>query len=109
LSRRGSEKSPDREENEAPDRRRLDLWIWCARMARTRPLAAKLVVAGHVRVNGARVRAAGKAIKVGDVLTLSLEREARVLRVAGLGDRRGPFGEARLLYEDIAPRPTIPR
>ena len=104
MSRRGTGKTPEQDEGDTPDRRRLDLWIWRARMARTRALAAGLVASGHVRVNGQRVRAAGKAIRIGDVLTLSLEREARVLRVTGLGDRRGPYDEARRLYEDLAPR-----
>ena len=104
MARRGPEKPSEPDEDDAPDRRRLDLWLWCARMARTRTLAVRLVDAGHVRVNGQRTRAAGKPIKIGDVLTIALEREARVLRVADLGERRGPFEEARMLYEDLAPR-----
>jgi len=87
------------------DRLRLDKWLWFARAAKTRTLAAKLVTEGHVRVNGARVDAPAKAIAPGDVLTIALEREVRVLRVAALGARRGPYEEARLLYEDLTPPP----
>jgi len=34
-----------------------------------------------------------------------LERRILVLKVAALGTRRGPFEEAKLLYEDLSPPP----
>jgi len=42
---------------EGEGRQRIDKWLWHARLARTRSVAAALASAGHVRVNGARVRA----------------------------------------------------
>jgi ribosome-associated heat shock protein Hsp15 len=33
---------------------RLDKWLWCARLVRTRTLAARLIEAGKVRINGER-------------------------------------------------------
>ncbi len=86
-----------------PDRQRLDKWLWHARMARTRTAAAALVEAGHVRINGQRVTQAAKAIRVGDILTIALSRDVRLLRILGMSDRRGPYAEARFLYEDVAP------
>lgn len=86
------------------ERLRLDKWLWFARVVKTRTLAAKLVSDGHIRVNGARIDAPAKGIVAGDVLTISLERQVRVLRVAALGTRRGPYEEARLLYEDLTPK-----
>jgi len=86
-----------------PDRQRLDKWLWHARMSRTRTAAAALVEAGHVRINGKRTTQAAKAIRAGDILTIALSRDVRLLRVLGMADRRGPYEEARLLYEDIAP------
>ena len=83
-------------------RQRLDKWLWFARMVKTRGLAADLASSGHVRVNGRRADGAGKAIKPGDVLTIALGRDVRVLRVEAPGLRRGPFSEARLLYTDLA-------
>jgi ribosome-associated heat shock protein Hsp15 len=84
------------------DRQRLDKWLWFARFAKSRTLAAKLVTSGFVRVNGERTDNAAKALAVGDVLTLSLARNTLVLRVEGLGTRRGPAPEARTLYSDVA-------
>ena len=80
---------------------RIDKWLCFARVVKTRSLAAKLVEAGHVRVNGVRSLNAAKVLRSGDVLTVALERQVRVLRVLADGERRGPFREASLLFEDL--------
>ena len=80
---------------------RIDKWIWHARVVKTRTLAAQLVGGGHVRVNGVRVGSAAKPLRVGDVLTIALERQVRVLRIVGISERRGPFRDAKLLFEEI--------
>jgi ribosome-associated heat shock protein Hsp15 len=85
----------------APDRQRLDKWLWFARMARTRSVAAQLVADGHVRVNSQRIVQPAKAVRPGDVLTIALERDVRLLRIVALGLRRGPYQEARQLYVDL--------
>ena len=86
-------------------RQRLDKWLWFARVLKSRTLAARLVAEGHVRVNGVRVDAPAKAVIPGDVLTISLERAVKVFRIVSGGARRGPFEDARLLYEDLSPPP----
>ena len=85
------------------DRRRIDKWLWFARCAKTRTTAQKLVIAGRVRVNRDKIDSASRNIRVGDVLTISLDAGIRVLRVQALGHRRGPAEEARQLYEDLTP------
>ncbi|NIX75211.1 RNA-binding S4 domain-containing protein [Microvirga terricola] len=85
------------------DRQRLDKWLWFARFAKSRTLAAKLVASGDVRVNGQRTDSAAKAIAVGDVVTIALARATVLVRVADLGVRRGPAPEARQLYVEIGP------
>ena len=82
----------------AAARQRLDKWLWFARIVKTRSLAARLVEDGHVRVNGSRAEVPAKGIKPGDVLTVALDRQVRVLRVEAPGERRGPYEEARTLY-----------
>lgn len=83
------------------DRQRLDKWLWFARFAKTRTLAAKLVTSGYVRVNGQRTDNAAKAVAVGDVVTVALARATLVVRIEDLGERRGPATEARRLYADL--------
>jgi ribosome-associated heat shock protein Hsp15 len=80
---------------------RLDKWLWFARVARTRSLAAKLVAGGHVRVNARRVKTPAKAISPGDVLTIALHYQVRVVRVMAPGTRRGSTTEASLLFEEL--------
>jgi len=83
------------------ERQRLDKWLWHARVVRARTSAAALIEAGHVRINGAREKAPGRAVKAGDVLTIGLDRTVRVLRVVGFAERRGDASAARVLYEDL--------
>jgi ribosome-associated heat shock protein Hsp15 len=84
------------------DRQRIDKWLWHARVVRTRTAAAGLVEGGLVRVNGARIDAASRPVKSGDVVTIALDR-IRVLRVTGFADRRGSASDAAVLFEDLAP------
>ena len=84
---------------------RLDKWLWHARFARTRSLAAKLVAEARFRINGNPTEKAHHAVRAGDVLTFPLGPHIRVIKVVALGIRRGPAPEARLLYEDLEPPP----
>jgi ribosome-associated heat shock protein Hsp15 len=86
-------------------RQRIDKWLFFARIVKSRSLAAKLVQAGRVRINGDKAGQASDYVKPADVLTISLERRIAVLRVVAPGARRGPYEEARRLYEDLSPQP----
>ena len=83
-------------------RQRLDKWLWFTRVVKTRSLAAKLVEEGHVRVNSLRVEQSSRSVKPGDVVTVALEHNVRVMRVVSAGERRGPASEARLLFVDLS-------
>ncbi|RWM88494.1 MAG: RNA-binding S4 domain-containing protein [Mesorhizobium sp.] len=87
-------------------RQRIDKWLFFSRAVKSRSLAAKLVVAGRVRINRDKAAQASDLVRAGDVLTITLERRIFVWRVLGTGSRRGPAEEARLLYQDISPPPT---
>ena len=82
------------------DRQRIDKWLWHARVVRTRNAAAALAASGHVRVNGQRIDAASRAIRVGDVVTVALDRTVRVMKVVSFADRRSGSEAARALYEE---------
>jgi ribosome-associated heat shock protein Hsp15 len=84
-----------------PDRQRIDKWLWHARMVRTRGDAAALVEAGFVRLNGKRIAAAGRPVRIGDVVTLALDRSVKVLRVEDFCEKRGASAAARALYREL--------
>jgi ribosome-associated heat shock protein Hsp15 len=85
------------------DRQRIDKWLWHARVVRTRSAAAALAVSGHVRVNGQRIDAASRCVRLGDVVTVALDRTVRVLKVAAFAERRGAAESAQALLEDVKP------
>ena len=82
---------------------RLDKWLWFARVAKTRTLAANLVTNGRVRINRARVLKPAQTVRLGDVVTVSVPGGVRVLKISAPGVRRGPATEAATLYEEIVP------
>jgi len=89
--------------NDAPASLRVDKWLWYARFFKTRSLAAKVVSAGSVRVDGSHIKKPSTTITVGNTLTFSQAKEIRVIRILELGERRGPASEAQALYDDLAP------
>ena len=85
---------------------RLDKWLWFARVVKSRTLAASLITAGKVRVNRVKADKPSQTVKAGDVVTSSIKKIVRVLRVKTAGVRRGPASEAAALYEDLTPAPV---
>ncbi len=83
------------------DRQRIDRWLWHARVVRTRTAAAALAGAGYIRVNGTRIDAPSRVVRVGDVVTVALDRTVRVLKVTGFAARRGSAASTAPLYEDL--------
>ena len=73
-------------------------------MVKARTSAAELVGSGHVRINGVREKSPGHAIKIGDVLTIALDRTVRVMKVIAFSERRGDADAARVLYEELQQR-----
>jgi ribosome-associated heat shock protein Hsp15 len=89
------------------DAQRLDKWLWCARLARTRSGAARLIEAGKVRINGTRALKPSCPVQPGDVVTAASLGRLTVVRVLGTTERRGPASLARTLYEDLtSPSPA---
>lgn len=88
------------------DWQRLDKWLWCARVAKTRADCARLIEAGAARINRQPTDKAHARLRPGDVVTLAMggpERgRIRIWRVLALATRRGPAPEARSLYEDLS-------
>jgi ribosome-associated heat shock protein Hsp15 len=78
---------------------RIDKWLWAARFFKTRSLATDAVLAGHVQVNGARVKPS-KDVRAGDKIDVRVGTVQWSLVVRGVSDKRGPASVARTLYEE---------
>ena len=87
---------------------RVDKWLWAARVFKTRSQASVACDGGKVDVNDEAAKPA-RRVRAGDLITVSLPRgRRRILKIAGLGERRGSAEAARVLFEDLTP-PEPPR
>jgi ribosome-associated heat shock protein Hsp15 len=80
---------------------RLDRYLFCIRLVKSRTLAQGLIEAGHVRIDGKRVAKTSEEVRIGSVIALPLHGRVRVLRVVALPSRRGPAAEARTCYKEL--------
>lgn len=84
---------------------RIDVWLWRARFARSRSLAAALVEKGAIRLthNGVQTRLdkPSRSVHPGDDLVFAQGGRVIAVRVMQLGERRGPAEEARALYAPL--------
>ena len=85
---------------------RIDKWLWHARFCKTRAIAQQKAHQGRIRLNGQVVRKASTAVRIGDTMTLAHMGKVVVIKVLGLGIRRGPAAEASGLYEVVEDEAT---
>ncbi len=82
---------------------RIDVWLWRARFAKSRTLAAGMVERGAVRLthNGVQTRLdkASRSVHPGDRLIFAVGGRLVELTVLSPGERRGPPTEAAALYQ----------
>src|SRR5689334_16058575 len=78
---------------------RIDRWLWCTRLFKSRTLAAEAVAGGKVHLNGQRVKPA-HGVRCGDRVAITragFEFECEVLK---LPDRRGSAPIAQACYAE---------
>ncbi|WP_435241334.1 RNA-binding S4 domain-containing protein [Streptomyces cucumeris] len=83
---------------------RVDSWIWSVRLTKTRSMAASACRAGHVRVNGERVKPA-QAVRAGDEVRLRQGGRDRVVVVSRVVRKRVGAPVAVECYVDNSPPP----
>jgi ribosome-associated heat shock protein Hsp15 len=81
------------------DRVRVDKWLWAARFAKTRSAATELVLGGHVKVGGERVKPA-REVGPGETVEIRLGTIRRIVVVTAVAERRGSAKVAATLYEE---------
>ncbi|MER7043780.1 MULTISPECIES: RNA-binding S4 domain-containing protein [Streptomyces] len=83
---------------------RVDAWIWSVRLTKTRSQAAAACKAGHVRVNGVRVKPA-HTVHAGDQVRLFHEGRERLVVVSRIIRKRVGAPVAVQAYVDNSPPP----
>lgn len=80
---------------------RIDRFLHCVRLVKSRTLAQGMIETGYVRLDGKGVEKSSEEVRAGAVIALPLHGRVRILRVLSLPQRRGPPPEARLCYEEL--------
>ena len=84
------------------DAARIDSWLWAVRVYKTRSAATTACRAGHVRLNGDKVKAA-QHVRIGDELRIRIAGFDRILIVRQLLVKRVGAPLAAAAYEDRTP------
>ena len=80
---------------------RIDRFLHCIRLVKSRTLAQALVEGGYIRIDGKRVEKPSEPVRDGSIIALPLHGRTRILKVLSLPARRGPPAEARACYEEV--------
>lgn len=87
---------------------RLDKYLWCVRLAKTRSLATELVAKGKVRLNNVVVKPA-KEVKHMDIIQVIKHTSTFSYEVVGVIDRRVGAPLVKEFLRDITPLEEIER
>ena len=88
---------------------RLDIYLYYIRIFKSRSIATKFVSTNRLRISGQVTQKPHKMISIGDVLTISINDNIKILKVLDIPNRRGPYSESLHFYEDITPIENIPK
>jgi ribosome-associated heat shock protein Hsp15 len=86
----------------APAAIRLDRLLVYLRFARTRAKARTMIEGHALRLNRKHVRRASETVAIGDVLTVAVGNEVRVVEVVSLPERRASPAVAQSYYRELA-------
>jgi ribosome-associated heat shock protein Hsp15 len=87
---------------EAPEKLRIDKYLWSIRLFKTRSQAADACDKGRVKLNDTSVKAS-RVVKIDDVYDVKTEARKWIVKVTGLLDHRVAYSEAVKYYTDLTP------
>jgi ribosome-associated heat shock protein Hsp15 len=81
---------------------RMDKWLWCARLFKTRTLAAEACAAGKIKLNETAVKPS-RDVKLNEILTVQLPQIRRTIQVKSLVKNRVSPDMVVDVYTDLTP------
>jgi ribosome-associated heat shock protein Hsp15 len=72
---------------DSPTEVRIDKWLWCVRLFKSRSLATAACASGKVRIGGERIKPS-RSVKVGDIITVPTGNVTRTVKVVSLLEHR---------------------
>jgi ribosome-associated heat shock protein Hsp15 len=88
---------------------RLDIYLYYIRIFKSRSIATKFILTNRLRISGQVTKKPHKMISIGDVLSMTIKDNIKILKVLDIPNRRGPYSESLNFYEDITPIESIPK
>ena len=82
---------------------RLDLYLFYIRLFKSRNLSTKFITTSRVRIAGQVTQKPHKLVSIDDILTIPINDKVKILKIINIPNRRGPFLESILYYEDLTP------
>ena len=82
---------------------RLDVYLYYIRIFKSRSLATKYILSNRLRISGQVTQKPHKMISIGDVLSMTINGNVKILKILDIPNRRGPYSESLNFYEDITP------
>jgi ribosome-associated heat shock protein Hsp15 len=81
---------------------RVDVWLWCVRIHKTRQLAKQACLSGHVTVGGAKAKPA-TVVSVGSVVHVVTRVGKKTFEVLATPGSRVQASDVAAFARDIAP------
>lgn len=81
---------------------RIDKWLWCVRLYKTRTLAAEACNMGKVLVNGSSCKPS-KEINLGDEVLVNFNPLKKNVKVLEVLNNRIPAKDVPQYYQDLTP------
>ena len=86
---------------------RVDIYLYYIRIFKSRSIATKFVSTNRLRISDQVTQKPHKMVSIGDVLSITINDNIKILKVLDIPKRRGPYSESLNFYEDITPLAII--
>lgn len=83
------------------DTQRIDIWLWHARIYKTRSISTNYVSQNIFRLNSCPISKPACKIKINDILTFPWNNQIRVIKILNLTKQRMPAKNISLIYQEI--------